>query len=149
MASIFLSYAREDANTAKAIASELEARGWSVFWDRKILPGATFDDYIVQQLQDARAVLVLWSPISTASDWVRNEAAHGKDRAPSALVPAIIAPCQIPFAFRHIQAVDLSAWRAGVPSEESVGPCPSRRTDDTGLRRTDHSRAPRAAHSAA
>lgn len=36
---IFISYAREDRETAKALAQVLGARGWKVWWDRKIAPG--------------------------------------------------------------------------------------------------------------
>lgn len=39
MASIFLSYAREDLGAAKALASSLERCGHSVWWDRHIKGG--------------------------------------------------------------------------------------------------------------
>jgi hypothetical protein len=44
---------------------------------------------------------------------VRNEAALGHDRNPPALIPVLIAAAAISFAFRHLQAADLCAWRPG------------------------------------
>jgi hypothetical protein len=50
MADIFLSYAREDAGRAKILATALESRGWSVWWDRHIPAGREFAVHIAQQL---------------------------------------------------------------------------------------------------
>jgi formylglycine-generating enzyme required for sulfatase activity len=116
MADIFLSYAREDLEHARRIAEALEAAGWSVFWDRRIRPGQQFDEVIERHLDDCRVVVVLWSTYSVRSEWVKNEAAHGREREPSALIPARIAAVDPPFAFRRIQAADLTAWVVDNPS---------------------------------
>ena len=113
MADIFLSYAREDLERARSIAAALEAEGWSVFWDRRIPPGRSFEDYIEERIKASRVVMVLWSPHSVASSWVRIEAAHGRDRRPPALIPILIAPAAIPFSFQHLQAADFCAWQPG------------------------------------
>ena len=39
MADVFISYANEDRDTARKLAAALEARGSSVWWDRKIQAG--------------------------------------------------------------------------------------------------------------
>lgn len=114
MADIFLSYAREDLEAARAIVVALEAAGWSVFWDQRIPPAQVFEDYIEERINESRAVVVLWSPQSVTSRWVRIEAAHGRDRNPSALVPAMIESVNIPFAFRHLQTADLRGWKHGL-----------------------------------
>ena len=46
MADIFLSYAREDRQKAESIARVLRDAGWSVWWDRSILPGSSFEQVI-------------------------------------------------------------------------------------------------------
>jgi phage replication-related protein YjqB (UPF0714/DUF867 family) len=43
MSDIFISYAKEDRGKAKDIAEALKQQGFSVWWDRSILPGETFD----------------------------------------------------------------------------------------------------------
>ena len=80
MADIFISYLREDIDAAEQLAGALEAHGWSVFWDRRIPAGKRFDDFLDEQLQAARCVIVLWSRGSILSPWVRDEAAVGRER---------------------------------------------------------------------
>ena len=88
MSDIFLSYAREDLPRAQNMAASLEALGFSVFWDRRILPGETFDEVIAQALKEAHCVVVLWSFASVASHWVKDEAVEGQNR--QVLVPVLI-----------------------------------------------------------
>src|SRR5262245_52018682 len=104
MADIFLSYAREDVEKARLIAGALESAGWSVFWDQRIPAGRTYEEHLEARIKACRAVVVLWSPHAVASRWVRREAAHARDRNPPALIPALIAPTEIPFGFADLQA---------------------------------------------
>jgi hypothetical protein len=108
MSDIFISYSREDRETAQALALVLEQRGWSVWWDRNIPPGKSFDLVIEEALDEASCVIVLWSESSVTSDWVKTEADEGLRRG--ILVPALIANVKIPLAFRRIQAADLIDW---------------------------------------
>src|SRR5262245_40072612 len=105
---VFISYARGDRSRAAELASVLEAKGWSVWWDRDILPGRTFDDVIEEALTGARSVLVLWSAESVKSRWVRAEASAAAER--EALVPVLIEPAAIPLEFRRLEAADLTNW---------------------------------------
>jgi hypothetical protein len=36
---MFISYAREDRDRARLLAEALQDRGWSLWWDRKIVAG--------------------------------------------------------------------------------------------------------------
>jgi formylglycine-generating enzyme required for sulfatase activity len=108
MAEIFISYAREDIGTARRLAAELEARGWSVFWDRRIPAGRRFADVIAQQLEAAKCVIALWSTAANTSDWVLEEAEDGKMRG--ILAPALIEAVDPPWGFRRIHAADLIGW---------------------------------------
>ena len=67
---IFISYTHEDSATAKRLAEELSSHGWSVFWDRVLLPGATWRTQIQSALVSARVVIVMWSDKSVNSRWV-------------------------------------------------------------------------------
>ena len=105
---VFISYAKGDQSRAVELASALEARGWSVWWDRDIPPGRTFDEVIEEALTQARSVVVLWSAESVKSRWVRAEASSAAER--SRLVPALIEPVTIPLEFRRLEAADLTGW---------------------------------------
>ena len=105
---IFLSYSREDRAAVRHIAESFEAEGFAVWWDAALQSGQTFDEVIEQRLREAKAVVVLWSPRSVTSRWVRAEATLA-DRK-NKLVPAIIEPCDRPIAFELTHTADLSEW---------------------------------------
>jgi TIR domain-containing protein len=109
MSDIFVSYASADRERARLIADALASRGWSVWWDRTIPPGKEFDQVIEEALDSAKCVVVLWSKTSTASTWVKTEAAEAMRR--KILVPALIDDIKIPLEFRRLQAADLSRWQ--------------------------------------
>ena len=78
MYDIFLSYAREDLEKAKRLATALEKQGWSVFWDRStLLAGQDLDEVIEQAIEQAYCMIVAWSAASEKSYWVRGEADIG------------------------------------------------------------------------
>jgi hypothetical protein len=111
MASVFLSYDREDAARARSVALALEKAGHSVWWDRQISGGAEYGTEIEEALGRAEAVVVLWSERSVRSAWVRDEAAAGRDAGK--LVPARLDSTEPPMGFRQYQTVDLSRWKGG------------------------------------
>lgn len=110
MASVFLSYDREDAEKARLIAAALEKAGHSVWWDLHVRGGAQFSKVIEEALKAADAVVVLWSERSVDSAWVRDEAAAGRDTG--RLVPISLDRTEPPLGFRQFQTIDLSGWRA-------------------------------------
>jgi len=118
MSDIFISYSSKDREKARKIAKALEAQGWSVWWDRKIPPGKSFDKVIEEELDTSKCVIVLWSKVSVASDWVKTEAAEGKQRG--LLFPVLIdnVAAQVPLEFRRLQAVDLVTWEKDKPHPE-------------------------------
>jgi len=109
MADIFISYASKDRARAGVLAQTLGARGWSIWWDREIPLGKSFDEFIEKALADAQCVVVLWSAVSIASEWVRNEASEAKRRG--ILIPVFIEPVEAPLAFRLLNGADLRDWR--------------------------------------
>jgi TIR domain len=115
MPDVFMSYAREDIERARKLASALEAGGWSAWWDRNIIAGQTFDQVIEHELETAKCVVVLWSKDSIFSEWVKNEAAAAAERG--VLVPALIDNVKLPLEFRRKQTANLVGWD-GNPSHE-------------------------------
>jgi len=109
MAEIFISYARADRPRAEPLAHALERAGWSVWWDREIPPGRSFDEVIEEALTAARCVIVVWSDASVRSEWVKTEAAEAAQRR--ILVPILADGARIPLEFRRIQAAAIHDWR--------------------------------------
>jgi hypothetical protein len=85
---IFLSYSKKDKERVKTIVEKLQARDWSVWWDRQIPPGKTFDGVIQEALDASRCVVVICSKTSIDSQWVRTEANEAMKE--KRLVPARI-----------------------------------------------------------
>lgn len=108
MADVFISYAREDHHLAQQVARHLGERGWSVWWDRELIPGNQFDEVIERELAGAAAVVVIWSAVSVRSPWVRSEASAAVDRG--VLIPVLAERTEVPLRFRNVQAVDLIGW---------------------------------------
>ncbi|QPC98196.1 TIR domain-containing protein [Qipengyuania soli] len=106
---IFISYARGDAPIARQFADALVAEGLDVWWDDALQAGEVFDERIEAALRAAKAVVVLWSPLSVSSRWVRAEATLA-DRK-STLVPVLIEACERPIIFELVQTADLIGWR--------------------------------------
>jgi len=105
---VFISYASEDRPRAKVLAETLQAEGLTVWWDRSILPGKTFDKVIEAELSGSACVVVLWSRVSVESQWVRAEAGEALRRG--VLIPVLLEDSGIPLVFRQIQAADISNW---------------------------------------
>ena len=105
---VFISYSREERPAAKHFAECFAREGFTVWWDAVLRSGQTFDEVIEKELRAAKAVVVLWSPRSVSSRWVRAEATLA-DRS-NKLVPVIIERCDLPIIFELTHAADLSKW---------------------------------------
>ncbi len=108
MTDIFISYAHEDQPFVRRMVPALEAEGFSVWWDHTIPPGKSWDTFIAKGIAEARCCIVVWSPHSIGSDWVKEEATLGKDA--SKLLPVTIDGVEPPVGFRRIQAANLHGW---------------------------------------
>ena len=115
MADIFVSYSRQDRPRVAPLVAALEAQGWSVWWDPDISPGEEFDSLISRELEAARTLIVVWTPQSVESRWVRGEARDAADRG--VLVPVRFDNAKLPIDFRALHATDLDAW-----NEDRQGP---------------------------
>jgi adenylate cyclase len=108
MADVFVSYSRSDKARVAPLVAAIEANGWSVWWDPAIDAGQQFDDQIDAELQAANAVVVVWTPTSVASRWVRGEARDAAERG--ILVPVRFGDARLPIDVRAIQTTDLDKW---------------------------------------
>ena len=108
MPDIFLSYSRDDQPRAKLFAEAFVREGFDVWWDVGLRAGEAYDAVTERALREAKAVVVLWSPRSVESRWVRAEATLALRN--KTLVPATIEPCDRPIMFELTHTAELSHW---------------------------------------
>jgi hypothetical protein len=108
MSDVFISYSHKDTDFVRDLVKPLEAEGFSVWWDHTIPPGKTWDDVIARGIREAKACIIVWSPNSVISDWVKEEATLAKEGGK--YLPIQIGADLPPMGFRRIQAADLRSW---------------------------------------
>ena len=120
MADVFVSYARSDKARVAPLVAAIEANGWTVWWDPAISPGQEFDRQIAAELKIAAVVLVVWTPNSVESRWVRGEAREGAARG--ILVPVRFEGADLPIDVRALHTTDFDGWGedAGSPQAQEV-----------------------------
>lgn len=105
MADVFVSYCRRDKARVQPLVAAIEDMGWTVWWDPAIAPGQEFDRQIDIELGQAAAVLVVWTPESVQSRWVRGEAREAAER--DVLVPVRFDRATLPIDARAFHTIDL------------------------------------------
>jgi tetratricopeptide (TPR) repeat protein len=120
LADVFLSYARASLAEATSIAAGLHSAGFSVWFDEHLPAHRAYSEVIEEQLDAARAVLVLWSQAAAQSEWVRSEA--NRARETRRLVQARLDDARLPMPFDQIQCPDLRNWSGDqqAPAWQSV-----------------------------
>ena len=108
MTDIFVSYASEDRERVRPLVERLTAQGWSVWWDRELETGSSFETTIEQALASARCVVIAWSQHSINSRWCRAEATEGLER--DKLVPLLIDDVRPPLVFRATHTANMLGW---------------------------------------
>jgi hypothetical protein len=115
---IFLSYASQDRERARAVATALHGKDIPVWWDRDLSIGQRFEQIIRDKLSEATCVVVLWSRHAVESDWVKDEANEGRRR--QILVPALLDDVPIPYGFGQIHTANLTHWTGSPDDQEFV-----------------------------
>lgn len=110
MADVFISYAKADQQSAARAAKALQAQGFEVWWDVDLPAHRAYSDVIEKNLEEARAVVVLWSKTAAKSQWVRAEADFARNAGK--LVQATLDGSIPPLPFNQIQCADLKGWRS-------------------------------------
>jgi tetratricopeptide (TPR) repeat protein len=112
---VFISYARENRETAALLAEVLQAQGLIVWWDRDLPAGIEFAEVIETQLQSAHVVIALWSADSVRSGFVRDES--GRAAKAGKLLPVRIEEVELPLGFGQLHTLDLLDWEGDADDE--------------------------------
>ncbi len=114
MADVFVSYKREDRRRIEQLSQALGDLGLSVWFDYSIDVGEDWAKRIQRELDEAKAIIVCWTPEACKSDWVKHEASIGAQR--DNLVPLILKACKPPALYAAYQTADLTDWD-GAPTD--------------------------------
>src|SRR5690349_14439344 len=109
MAKIFISYSRKDIGFARTLARDLEKAGYDVWWDLTDLRGG--DDWlrvIPAAIETSEFVLVVLSPNSVLSDWVKKEYTQALSLGKK-IIPIMLTRSTVPFALNTINYVDFTS----------------------------------------
>ena len=81
MADIFISYSKRHAQLTEELARDLEAEGYTTWWDTSLLPDDVFFPQTIRaEIKAAKAVIVIWAEHSVTSPWVYSEATEGNEQ---------------------------------------------------------------------
>jgi tetratricopeptide (TPR) repeat protein len=137
---IFISYSSQRRDLTEALARRLEGvlvtladgttEQLAVWWDRDLHPGRPFSPDITRALDDAPAVIVIWTEGAVSSQWVYGEAVRAADQRKIVTVrDKSLDPKRIPLPFNivHTCTVDdhpaiLNAVRKIIAGERSELP---------------------------
>jgi len=106
--SVFISYKREEAAAATHLREALVKEGFNVWWDEDLQCGQAWAEKLDEAVRDAACIVVLWSELAVASQWIRHEASQ-------AIAREVYAPCRIELVqldspYDRMQATDLIGW---------------------------------------
>lgn len=105
---IFISYSSKDRDWVSKLAAALVSCGYSVWWDKQLLPGQNFHQDIQDALDKARCVITVWSQNSIESRWVQGESSQAVER--NIMVPVLYQPVRVPAGFHSLHCADLKNW---------------------------------------
>src|SRR5438477_4121770 len=110
MSDVFVSYKAEDRRRVKPLVDDLEADGYSVWWDEQISGGTAWRQTIEAELNTAKCVIVVWSKRSVGPEgaFVQDEASSAQER--HVYLPVTIDRVHPPLGFGGTQACPLIRW---------------------------------------
>ena len=111
MPHVFVSHSKSDKRTTKGVCDALAAEGISTWVSFRDIPsGSNWDKSIETALHDAIAIIVIVSPASVCSRYVRDEVEEAI-RQHKTVIPVIIQPADIPLRWRTLQHVKWNSAR--------------------------------------
>jgi hypothetical protein len=105
---IFISYARPDAEFALKLGRDLRSAGANIWLDQlEIVAGERWEDAIEEAINASETILVILSPTSVESDYVKDELSFAREEKKE-IIPVLYQSCKVPFRMRRIQHCDFT-----------------------------------------
>ncbi len=112
---VFISYGHQDSELADYLADRLCEAGHAVWRsEEEVLPGENLALKVGQALEESDAMVVLVSPESIRSQWVREEInyALGSPNYAGRVIPVLVRPTKdMPWFLRTLKAVKVGTNR--------------------------------------
>ncbi|HVY89817.1 MAG TPA: TIR domain-containing protein [Hyphomonadaceae bacterium] len=105
---VFISYKRGEGHLVEPIVRKLKELGLTAWYDTRLEAGPSFDKQIAAKLEEARVVLVCWTPAAIDSEWVRAEAATAQEAGK--LTACFLKETKLIPPFNLIQTENLEGW---------------------------------------
>jgi hypothetical protein len=113
MSHVFISYSKKNRDSARRLADDIQQHGFDIWIDDRIDYGSSWEREIQDAIRDCAAFVVLMTPESAASDWVRNECALA-DLLDKPQYPVLLSGD--PF-FRYMSTQYVDARASGLPPD--------------------------------
>ncbi len=113
---VVISYKSDEKGRTGFVVALLEAAGFKVWWADKLSAGQSYDSVILETIDNAKCVVVLWSQASVISDWVRGEAKIAD--AAGKLIPVLLDEARLPPPFNMRHNLNLKGWK-GDPAADA------------------------------
>lgn len=128
---VFLSYSRRDAEIARRLSTDLQGRGFEVWYDKaQLRPGVPWEDEIKQAIDrvlEKGALVCLLSKASLSSAYAMHEVRHALAQNGRVIPCVLERPDVVPPELQSIQWVDFSAsYEQGLASLEQALHWPER-----------------------
>lgn len=105
---VFISYAHTDRERVEPLVKVLAAR-FNVWWDRGIELGEIWRQTLMDHLDSARCVVVIWTATSVEREFIWSEVERVRDRG--IVVPVKFDKnAKIPLGFDQMQHLNLTSW---------------------------------------
>ena len=118
MADVFISFAPEDRGWASSLGAALTAAGFDVLWDLAPSFGQSIQRDLEAEMENAKAIIAVWSNASRNSNWVRDVAEEAFGRG--VLLPVLKDIDRPPLGFRQLRCADLRSWTGGADGLDEV-----------------------------
>lgn len=107
MRHVFISYSRQDSDYAERLVDALKANGLKVWIDHRIEYGVNWSNEIFNAIRECAAFIVIMSPASRESKWVRREVAYA-DEIVRWIFPILLEgePWPLLLTMQHVDARD-------------------------------------------